>query len=1234
MILKAFFYLLLTAVTFPVMGADKSVGTMPSLNGLESLFGETPTHKNVERFLIDGFHREAVTKPRVRYADWGYDIYPIEEADIDHLFSKFYLKLGNYRSDPFYSYSKNTTPDIADLPELAADRLKLGSHTDFDIKFYESLIWLRDSFDTLWSEQLKKDPFILDMHARINSVINQILDPPKLNPDDAPLSQRELEQRANENAVKRVYSELKFDPRSAPDRQTVLPQLGLQEIDHLLRSLGNNTKVFKEIYGFDPDHASSGDIDRMGRKRFERGQNTFINALNEERILLENQVRRKTRDSEKGEEIKIDRIQQIRGLKEQLLKQFMKTIGARRYQAYKIEAEGSSAPYDYTPAEDSDWKISSSERYSLIQPVHPDGKVSYDVLLSTDRILDEAILKGTSEGKDEPRHTADGRLAFAKRTYFTELAKKQSILEFLRHSQDFGFMSYHHDNYYDFIFQKNNVHAQAYGALFSILERLEQSYSSLQFYNNYPSSQFKEKQFLEEIAKLKTRSEDLQKSAYANWFQSIFRTKRKYSNNYNEHGFSNMELFRIIAVWGLMQNRDYYKNRDLQAVATGREDVVAEYLKRLEFNNTEKRWQETIDRYRYPELYKRPEESKGPGLLSSFGLGPRSGDKGDASADHGTAVGGAEKQSHEKARASGNGNGNRNYLPLNLTLGKIDTDIETKGNDGTGAEEEKSPAIVTVDRWDKTATTTLFTTTRPGELIPAEIPVKPGFNPARDLRVTVLEPQPIQSGKLILLTPQDSSLLTLQIYDEANQLIDPATYKIKKSTWDGGVVIVFNGEKELPPALRYRAMYRHTPGEEPNIRIGFQHIQPVMNRIKEANASVLADDLAGTKDILASGITLQNLVRTFSKLSYYVKSLDFAEALKIESAIPASYSQLVTKDGYFVGNCSMGNEFVSAITTPAFANSSTHIETRIVLMIEGREFARGEPLHKNIFAVDSNGKKGWLDATPVRTGMNNLKELPNQKTRAELLNESLPIVEKVENWFLSLGNWFRSKANPGEQLTLAKPTVAPAPVAAVQEVAKAKTVETDIVKPAENISAGPALQIEIPTLEDLIQRAWKKILDPNSETYHELQSQLAHLETQRSVFLVKAKAAGMATLKDQTHPIWTTSFFAGMFMSYAKGERSFENLTADYARTFGVVLDRDFETPADYLEKLKQKLNGIEAITLKQLDRPELKSADKNLLLLAQALQADTQKALRAPGLEAWHSIGGILKTCDSLLKK
>ncbi|MGE0529475.1 MAG: hypothetical protein AB7P49_20675, partial [Bdellovibrionales bacterium] len=553
-----------------------------------------------------------------------------------------------------------------------------------------------------------------------------------------------------------------------------------------------------------------------------------------------------------------------------------------------------------------------------------------------------------------------------------------------------------------------------------------------------------------------------------------------------------------------------------------------------------------------------------------------------------------------------------------------------------------APIVVHVASWS-VSPVTVFGPQKLQDLEPVTF-AKSSLNLFSRRRVMVLKGQPVLESKILpLLSPIGSVLTGLQVYDENGSFIPPTAYVLLKSGWDQGYAIRFTSPK-TPKNVRYRAYYKadHDVSELAALPLTPEERNVVDIRLRSARANVVADRI---KD--KPSLSPLSLAQVFAKSSYYVDST--AEPIAIGGHEPHHYSKLVTKDHYFVGNCLPSHTFLESVIEPVLAGRKIFVQVRTVLLMNGRRYREGEPLHAVLFMRNEAGKSSWVDATPHHGPLKQVAR-PDTFTIGGLVLRSLfgPLgrallddlkdaaQDSVNTFIARLSSPFRGEAPltqnsdkvnseiaelEGENAKASEPdkgTSKAAPYAPTERVEAGNSESTKSQRPAEQ-------QPTDPVFIDPIQRAWDAQISPESDMYRGLKSALTTLAAERATIMNKMREAGIEKV-DRSHPAWTALEFASVIISYANGTKSFDELTQDFSRLWNIPLDRREQTPLSYLLALRQKLEwGLRIAERAKRESRGKRPEDRNLILLSESLATQSLTLTLTPGMEYWHRLKGIL---------
>ncbi len=1199
---------LFLGVTLSAVAADK-VDKETAMDGAEILFGQEPAYQGVERFLIEGFRRRAVESTTWK-TSFSLDVSAVEVEMMDEFFSKHFLKPWPANVDLSLLFNVERP---SELRGASARKLGRGPSPELETKLAEANIWLHDAFDSLWVDRLKSDRAIGEAHARSLAIIDLVLNPPKISEGESPPSQSEIEKRAVERAVQRMSATFGIDPRESPNERTNLYRLGMVEIEETLRRLGGNAELFRKFHHFDPVNSPSLKVVDWGRKRYDKIQIAFADAIVQERIALESEMksRRRPRPNEKGVEIEVDREQQVRRIGMALLKRFLQSLDPAKWALYQtVVIQNSNVPVEYQKeplANPSSWTLKPTGLLGASFRAAETG-ASLDDLYFPDPYVKEALFKGVNvlpqRGSGGYQYLADE----SRQKYYLDRIREQGVSSQLRHPGRSKFLSQEFTRYADFLFQETNLGAQIYGTLYRLVIDLEYAVERLQGARSDPPGHNRDKsveKHTKELLELKAKFLDFRSLAYDNWFKSVFLTSSESKYDYTKDSkrlrFSRLETLRLLGAWAISQDRDYFVERDRIALERNLEPVTKEFIRIQEiykisddYSDSLQRnsWREKGERQRAPETKKRPAPASDQPALQEPPSPPLT-----------------KKMMIEMGQESA-----------------VMSDVEPEGE----RPRDQRSLLLKVDSWIP-GETNLFVSNRLDRLTPMSPLPAETFNPKRDLRVRILEMQPVTDRFLPVFTPFDADLASLALVDEQGREVSRDRYKIRVSEHDGGFVIEFM-EGQRPESVRYEAKFRRRESRLPDVTVDPHQMPALIASLESANATVLANDMRAR---LKTGLRVSEIAGVVAKKSYYAKTIEGGFRTSFQT--PADFRDLVTKDGHFVANCLPSNQFVKAVVAPLVRERKVSIESRAVISTDGGRYHRGDSLHASLLVRHESGAFGWIDGT-AELGPFESVPRPSSGTLAEIVAAARKL--SFGGMAIGLPSFAGSRVFSRLMSMIGvRTTEVPVAIEAKPGEAKPATAETKPVAAMAQPQAQPVAGAPqaagargavapAEVIVDPIKRAWERKLAPSEASMLRLafgELSLAHLR-----FLTEAKKAGLQNVGDSSHPGWIAGRLSGPLLSFARGEKSFDELAAQYERSFGVKLDRARQTPLSYLSQLAGIADRSAAIVFKERERlkgrPNVSEADKNLLLVAEAMLGEVMKVVTSSNMESWHHSRGLLE--------
>ncbi|MGE0528299.1 MAG: hypothetical protein AB7G93_20985 [Bdellovibrionales bacterium] len=1205
-------FLLTVAVTAFARPVKKRDNFIHVLDGFGALSEELPAHSGVERFLIEGFSKYQFHQPHAVPNERGGWNYLNQEREIEGYFSKYYLN--DETTLPIHSPEfENLNPH--QFRTWSREQLALGAVSGpTSQRILEALVGLHDRFDEKLSRLLVQDSILEKTKSRALEILDSVLNPPQFNRSPAKPKETELDIQATRAVFPSFIETYGIDPRERNPSEAVLRTIGFMILERRVSALeariasrhrpsarhprASAEAIFQRIYKIDPLNPPNDVLLNWGNKRYQFLHDLYNDLWAKARVEAElsppDNRRNRTERPMGGEEVIVDYSSQPEILGRDLIEAFFNSLDRSKWQIY-AEIRDSQPRQDRFELAFDPQQVNidhllwlNINRYPgelnlrLVDPDQPKKilRTLYfpESYLRTLHIEQTTMKTGGTGAGGNPK-------AGARPVYIPDLRRRHDLTTFLclGYYGNYGFLDYTYARYSDFLFQGFHFRLQAYKVLLSLLVNLS---SNLKTYEEARAAGDRDsvQSAIEELKETRKSLTEFGNGVYDAWFSPLFMRHHPLRSEHKS-AFTGFELMRLLGAWHVLREPDYFEIRDMEARHRRRPRISAHFeAVQDRYGVDETFWRSNLERAQNGGKASPPKKSQ-----SSNG---QTQPQGRTSRFLGKVAQAIARNLPLTQNLSGETDGIRQTKVFHVPENKLD--------------HIKGKLVVRLDSWNFTPVI-LFGPQRLDDTTPTEL-AQGTYNPLHKIRVTLLKNQPVAEGNILpLLSPAHCVLVLLNVYDEKNNVIPASDYTLLRSPWDGGYVIQFKSDKP-PKSVRYHSYYRREPiaANLPNVQLNAAELSNIVNNFRAARA-----------DVVANGIeshalqTIEDIVSLFGRSSFYAKST--VRGISLAGDKPKDFSELVTLDNYFVGNCLPSHQFLDSVFQSTANTKSLYLRARTVLLMSVGSFGENEPLHANLFLRDRAGRTAWLDGTP-RIGPLYSVSRPASSTIAQLIERS----KRPFDWRSSLRS-FSQTALLGA-------------VTLLQRLGLMNVEEPDLLQDH------PAVPNEPPKpTAAFIRQAWATSLDQNSAVYSTLSDEFKAFSVEYEKAMRNLRERGIERISDHSHPAWTVTQFSTILLSYARGSKSFDELSSNLKRLWNVSLDRAQQTPKDYLDNLRSRLKN--AISLSAELRTEGKGnhrSHEELLLLTEAFGAKVLALSYKMGMEHWHTIEGILRssrgTCvDSL---
>ena len=213
-----------------------------------------------------------------------------------------------------------------------------------------------------------------------------------------------------------------------------------------------------------------------------------------------------------------------------------------------------------------------------------------------------------------------------------------------------------------------------------------------------------------------------------------------------------------------------------------------------------------------------------------------------------------------------------------------------------------------------------------------------------------------------LLSPLNSSLHKLKIFDSKGQLISNANYKIFKSKTTDAWVVKFSNNFSRQ-SITYQAEYDVL--REPQVPVSLSFEQTKLNELVPELSNAGLTDLANQLSQFNQDgpISVEDFIQMSGARSYY--NLEIAQIKTNYEGGLYQYAKHEKHQGRLIGACVEGNKLLDWVWQQAYKGPAVQTTTSVVLVLKRYEYDyyEGQPLHA-MFKVSTADKSYYFDNTP------------------------------------------------------------------------------------------------------------------------------------------------------------------------------------------------------------------------------------------------------------------------------